>query len=494
LVAGLSRGGPIPPCEIRIPHSNTEPKAMADYRIEKDSLGELRVPADAYYGIHTVRALENYPISGVRAPSTFVLACAYVKKAAALANRDVGNLAPRIAEAVAAAADRVLAGEFADQFVVDVYNSGAGTSFHMNVNEVLANVAIEILGGQRGDYSVVHPNDHVNYGQSTNDVIPTATRVAALLMLSELLPALDRLAGAFQAKAREFDAVLKAGRTHLQDAAPVRLGQEFGAYADAMDKAYQSIEVAALSCKEVGLGGSATGTGLNTHPDYAAKAIGYLAELTGLKLLAAEDRFEAMQSQGPVVELSGALRLLAIELIRIANDLRLLSSGPTTGLAEIKLPAVQAGSSIMPGKVNPSIPEMVNMVGFAVVGNDLTIAMAAQAGQLELNVMMPLIAYKLLDSLLILTNAVNVFASRCVQGIEADEERCRQYAEHTMGLAAALNPYIGYLAAAEAAKEALTTGRPLRDVVLEKGLLTAEELDRILDPAAMTEPRPRLEK
>jgi fumarate hydratase class II/aspartate ammonia-lyase len=464
---------------------------MSDYRIESDSLGELRVPADAYWGAQTQRAIENYPISGVRPPKHFVLAMAYVKKAAALANRDVGNLAPKVAEAVAAAADRVIAGQFADQFVVDVFNSGAGTSFHMNVNEVLANIAIESLGGERGDTSILHPNDHVNYGQSTNDVIPTATRVAALMMARDLLAAMDRLAAAFRAKAEEFDGVLKSGRTHLQDAVPVRLGQEMGAWATAVTKARDGIEAAARGCHELGLGGSATGTGLNTHPDYAAKAVAHLAELTDLPLTPAPDRFEAMQSQAPAVALSGALRVYAVELIRIANDLRLLTSGPSTGLAEVVLPAVQPGSSIMPGKINPSIPEMVNMVGFAVLGDDATVAAAAQAGQLELNVMMPVIAYKLLDALLILTNATDVLAERCVKGIEADADRCRHYAERTMGLATALNPYIGYAAAAEVAKESLASGRPIRDVVLEKGLLDADQLDRILDPAAMTEPRMR---
>ncbi len=465
---------------------------MAAYRVEKDSLGEVRVPADAYYGAQTQRAVENYPISGVRHPRHFVLACAYVKKAAALANRDLGSLEPRIAEAIAAAADRVLAGEFADQFVVDVFNSGAGTSFHMNVNEVLANIAIESLGGKRGDYNLVHPNDHVNCGQSTNDVIPTATRLGALLMLRDLMPALDGLVAAFRNRAEAFDGVIKAGRTHLQDAVPVRLGQEFGAYAVAVAKAARAIEAAGAACAELGIGGSATGTGLNTHPDYAAKTVAYLCQLTGLELRPAPDRFEAMQSQGPAVQLSAALRGLAIELIRIANDLRLLASGPTTGLAEIILPPAQPGSSIMPGKVNPSIPEMLNMVCFAVLGNDLTIAAAAQAGQLELNVMMPVIAYKLLDSLLVLTNAVRVFTERCVRAIEADTERCRAYAERTLGLATALNPHIGYLAAAEVVKESFATGKPLRDIVLAKGLLSAEQLDRILDPRAMTEPGKRM--
>jgi len=461
---------------------------MADYRIEKDSVGEVRVPATAYYGAQTQRAIENYPISGVRAPQALVTACGYIKKAAAMANLEVGRVEHWIAEAIIEAADLVIAGHYAEQFVVDVFNSGAGTSFHMNVNEVIANIAIEISGGHRGEYAMIHPNDHVNYGQSTNDVIPTATRVAALLMLRDLVPALDGLAAELRRKAEAFDGVLKAGRTHLQDAVPVRLGQEFGAYAAAVGKCARRIEAAGRACGELGLGGSAVGTGLNTHPDYATKAVGFLADLTGLDLRPAPDLFEAMQSQAPVVELSGALRGLAIELIRIANDLRLLSSGPTTGLAEIRLPAVQPGSSIMPGKINPSIPEMVDMVGFAVLGNDLTIAAAAQAGQLELNVMMPVIAYKLLDSLQILASATKVFSERCIEGIEANADRCRAYAERTMGLATALNPVIGYQAAAEVAKESLATGRPLRDIVIEKGLLPADELDRILDPRAMTQP------
>ncbi|MFP4056965.1 MAG: aspartate ammonia-lyase [Candidatus Brocadiia bacterium] len=462
---------------------------MAEYRKERDSLGEVEVPASAYYGAQTQRALANFPISGLRPPRLLVLATAFVKKAAALANREVGSLEPRIAEAVAAAADHVILGELDDQFVVDVYNSGAGTSFHMNVNEVLANLAIEHLGGQRGDYRVVHPNDHVNFGQSTNDVVPAATRVAALLMLRDLMPALEGLANALRRKAEAFDAVLKAGRTHLQDAVPVRLGQEFAAYAAAVERASRAIERGAEGCRELGLGGSATGTGLNTHPRYADTAVAYIAELTGLPLVPAPDLFEAMQSQAPVVELSGALRVLAVELIRIANDLRLLASGPTTGLAEIRLPAVQPGSSIMPGKVNPSIPEMVSMVGFGVLGNDHTIALAAQAGQLELNVMLPVIAYKLLDSLQILTAAASALASRCVEGIEADAERCRRYADHSLGLATALNPYIGYAAAAEVAKEALRRGRSIREIVLERKLLPPEKLDRILDPHAMTQPR-----
>jgi len=467
---------------------------MADYRMEKDSLGDVRVPASAYYGAQTQRAIENYPISGLRAPRALVLACVYIKKAAALANRDVGDLDPVLAASIAAAADMVLAGQHLDQFVVDVFNSGAGTSFHMNVNEVLANIAIEILGGPRGDYKRVHPNDHVNCGQSTNDVIPAAIRLAALLLLRELGAALERLISAFRHKAEAFDDILKAGRTHLQDAVPVRLGQEFGAYATALAKAAKAIQAAGHECAELGLGGSATGTGLNTHPDYAVKAVAHLATLTGLPLRLAPDRFEAMQSEGPVVELSSALRRLALELIRIANDLRLLSSGPTTGLAEILLPSAQPGSSIMPGKVNPSIPEMMNMVCFAVVGNDLTIAMASQAGQLELNVMLPVIGYKLLDSMRILTNALKIFTERCVAGIEADAARCRHYAERTLGLATALNPYIGYAAAAQVAKESLATGRSIRDLVLEKGLLKPDELDRILDPRAMTEPRPRVRK
>ncbi len=464
---------------------------ISAFRVEKDSLGEVKVPAGAYYGAQTARAVENFPISGLRHPPAFVLAMAYIKKAAARANVALGLIDRKIGEAVVAAADRVLAGDLRDQFVVDVYQAGAGTSFHMNVNEVLANAANEVLGGRKGEYKPVHPNDHVNYGQSTNDVFPTAMRIAALLMTRELAPVVGELRKSLARKAREFDRIIKSGRTHVQDAAPVRLGQEFGGYARAVEKSLEGVVSGARSLTELGIGGSAVGTGLNTHPRYAKTVVANLSRLTGLELRPAKDRFEAMQSNACFVRLSGALRELALELIRIANDLRLLSSGPSTGLAEINLPGVQPGSSIMPGKVNPVMAEMLNMVCFAVVGNDLAIALANQAGQLELNVMMPVINYKLLDSIEILMNAVRMFTVKCVDDITADAERCKAYAMRSLSIVTALNPYIGYMKAAEIAKESLRTGRAIRDVVLEKGLLSEEQLDKALDLMAMTEPKAR---
>ncbi len=469
---------------------------MATVRIEKDSLGEVEVPVDACYGAQTARALSNFPISGIKSHHIFVLATVYIKKAAAEVNTANGRLPQAIGSAIIKAADRVINSVGAiresplqDQFVVDVFQAGAGTSHHMNVNEVLANIAIESLGGKKGDYSIVHPNDHVNYGQSTNDVYPTAMRIAALLLLKELFPILDELVDALQKKAEEFDEIIKSGRTHLQDAVPIRLGQEFSGYAEAISKSTEKIEKACDSLKELGIGGSAVGTGLNTYPEYADKMVKALRGITGLDLRKAVNRFEAMQSNACFTEVSGALRNLAVELIRISNDLRLLSSGPRTGLAEINLPPLQPGSSIMPGKVNPVMAEMLAMVCFAVIGNDLTITMAAQAGQLELNVMMPVIQYKLLESIEILTNALKVFTNRGVSGITANNERCNYYAMNTMGLATALNPYIGYAKASEVAKESLRTGKSIKDIVLEKGLLTESKLNELLSPASMTEPR-----
>lgn len=457
-------------------------------RIEKDALGEKAVPASAYYGIATARALENFPISGLMHHPTFIDAFVMVKSAAALANRDLGLLDERVAGAIVQAGAEVLRGELRDQFVVDVYQMGAGTSIHMNVNEVLANRAIEILGGQKGDYTLVNPNDHVNMGQSTNDTFPTAMRLGARLLMADLLAALDELTDALAAKGREFDGIIKSARTHLQDAVPIRLGQEFTAYAEAMRKCRTRLEEACISLEELGIGGSAAGTGLNTHPEYRERVIAYLREWTDLDLQPAPDLREAMQSNQPIAHASGALKILALELTRIANDLRLLCSGPMTGLAEIVLPPVQPGSSIMPGKVNPSMAEMLNMVAFQVIGNDLAVSMAVQAGQLELNVMMPLMNHNLLQSIEILTNAISAFTERCVTGIVADEQRCRYYVERTMGLATALNTYIGYANAAAVAKEALQTGRSIVEIVREKNLLPADRLEEILDPRNMTEP------
>ncbi len=458
------------------------------YRIEKDSLGEVNVPMGAYYGVQTVRALENFPISGIRPHPVFTRSMVYVKRAAAKVNSELGCLDDEKSNAIIKAADRIIAGEFQDQFVVDVYQAGAGTSYNMNVNEVIANIAIESLGGERGDYSVIHPNDHVNFGQSTNDVFPTTMRIAALSLLKELFPVVNELANALNEKAEEFDSVIKSGRTHLQDAAPIKFSQEFSGYASAVSKALEKTRRASDALKELGIGGTAVGTGLNTHPDYAQKIISELEKITGLDVRAASNCFEAMQSNAPVTEVSGAVKVLATELIRIANDLRLLSSGPKTGLAEITLPAVQPGSSIMPGKVNPVMAEMLNMVCFSIIGNDLTITMASQAGQFELNVMMPVMQYKLLDSVSILINALKVFTDKCVKGIMVNEERCYQYATSSMAIVTALNPYIGYSKAAEAAKESLSTGKSIKEIILEKKLMSEEKLDELLSPISMTKP------
>ena len=457
-------------------------------RMEKDSLGEKPVPAEAYYGLQTVRAQENFPISGLRAHPRFIEAYALVKKAAARVHGELGLIPPEIADAIVRAAEEVRAGHLREQFVVDVFQMGAGTSFHMNVNEVLANRAIELLGGTKGDYHRVDPHDHVNFGQSTNDTFPTAMRIATRLLLDDLLPVLDDLETALARKAQAFDGILKAARTHLQDAVPLRLGQEFAAYAATVAKTRQRLDESAVSLEELGLGGSAAGTGLNTHPEFRFRAVARLQEWTGIPWRPAPDLREAMQSHLPVAHVAAALRLLALELTRIANDLRLLSSGPLTGFAEIILPAMQPGSSIMPGKVNPTLAEMLNMVCYQVIGHDLAVALAVQAGQLELNVMMPGMIFNLLFSLEILKNALRVFIDRGVVGITADAEICRLYAERSPALATALNPRLGYAAAAEVVQQAFAEKRRIREVVLEKGLLSENELDRLLDPFKMTEP------
>ena len=457
-------------------------------RKERDTMGEVEVPDQAYYGVQTARAVANFPISGTRPYPVFIKATAMIKWAAAQANMACGKLDKRIGKAVVKAAEEVIAGKWDDQFVVDVFQAGAGTSHNMNTNEVIANLAILSLGGKRGEYKIAHPNDHVNMSQSTNDVFPTAMRVAALLLLAPLGAALSRLEKAFAGKAREFDRIVKSGRTHLQDAVPIRLGQEFSAYARAIRGAAKRIRDAQESLRELGIGGSAVGTGINTHPRYQEKVVRFLSRVSGLSLIPGKNLFERMQSMADFVEVSGGLRELAVELIRIANDLRLLSSGPRTGFAEITLPPVQPGSSIMPGKVNPVMAEVTNMVCYHVMGNDLTISLAAQAGQMELNVMMPVINYNLLQSLEILARTVTLFADRCVAGISANRERCQDLADRSIGLATILNPSIGYEAAASVAKEAMNTGKSLREVVIERGILSREEVDRVLDPSTMTEP------
>ncbi len=458
-------------------------------RTETDWLGRKAVPAAAYYGIETQRAVENFPISGLRSAAVLVEACVRIKKAAARTNARLGLLARRKAAAIAAACDEIAAGGLAGEFVVDVFQMGAGTSFHMNVNEVVANRAEELLGGRKGRYRLVHPHDDVNMSQSTNDVYPTAVRVAALSLLRDRLgPALRGFERSLGRKARTFDRVLKSGRTHLQDAVPIRLGQEFAAYRTAVSKARASVEAAARSLREVGLGGSAVGTGLNTDPRFARLAARELAVETGLPLVPAADPIEAMQSLRPFAALSSSLRDLALELNRVGNDLRLLASGPRTGLGEIALPPVAPGSSIMPGKANPSMLEMLNQVSFQVMGCDLAVSAAVQAGQLELNVMMPVVAFDLLFMMEILGNAVRETAARAIDGITVDIARCRAYAEASPGLATALSPLIGYRAAAEVARESVRTGRTVVEIVRERGLLDPDALGRVLDPWAMTRP------
>ncbi len=461
---------------------------MAQVRSERDSMGERQLPESVYYGIQTARALENFPISGLKPLPEYVDACLLIKKAAAQVNGDLGCIPVEVAKAIVQAADEILQGSLRDQFLVDVYQAGAGTSHHMNVNEVLANRALEILGEPKGRYERVSPNDHVNYGQSTNDVIPTAIRLAALLRVRrDLLGTLDDLVAALEQKAKDFHGILKAGRTHLQDAVPVRLGDSFGAYAAIFAQHRQWIEEASQALYSLGLGGSAAGTGLNTHPQYRQKVVQWLAEYTQLPLTPAPHLMAAMQSMAPFVHLSGSLRNLAQDGIKLANDLRLMDSGPKTGLKEIQLPPVQPGSSIMPGKYNPVIAEMLNMVCFQVIGLDTAITLAAQAGQFELNVMMPLIAYDLLHSLQILNSSLRVFAERCIQGITPKPERCRSYAEGTLALVTALNPYIGYLQAAEVAKASLETGQSIRQIVLERNLMTPEQVAKVLDLEAMSQ-------
>lgn len=458
-------------------------------RQEKDALGIKDVPEQAYFGIQTMRAVENFPISGIREHPEFIKAFAYIKIAAAKANCGIGLLDTMIADAIIKASNEIANGNFNDQFVVDVFQAGAGTSFHMNINEVIANRSCEILGGKKGDYHLVHPNDHVNMGQSTNDVFPTAMRLSAIVLTNRLLIALSDLVSAFREKGNEFKWIIKSGRTHLQDATPIQLGQEFNAYAVALSKACRQIKQAKTSLEELGIGGSAVGTGLNTHPDYRNKVIQYLRELTGIKgLKLTEDMCEAMQSNLCIAQISSSLKLLSLELTRIANDLRLLSSGPTTGLSEINLPPVQPGSSMMPGKVNPVMAEVLNMVAFQVIGNDQTISLAVSAGQLELNVMMPVMIYNLLQSLEILTNVLIIFNQKCVQGITPNPQRCKEYVERSLALATALNPYIGYQATAELIKESLKTNIPIIDLLRQKNLLSQEQIYQILDPVKMTKP------
>jgi aspartate ammonia-lyase len=466
---------------------NMSEQIGSDYRLERDSMGEMKLPNHVYYGIQTLRAVENFPISGIKPLPTYVDACVLIKKATAIANGELGCIPQDISNAIVAAADEILKGKFRDQFVVDVYQAGAGTSHHMNVNEVLANRALEILGEEKGNYERVSPNDHVNYGQSTNDVIPTAIRIGALLALEHTLyPALSDAIAALDNKADEFQDVVKSGRTHLQDAVPVRLGEVFRAWAQILCDHMQRLERAAEDLWQLGLGGSAAGTGLNTHPQYRERVAQILSGLIEQPLQVAPHLMAAMQSMAPFVNVSGAVRNLAQDCVKISHDLRLMDSGPKTGLKEIQLPPVQPGSSIMPGKYNPVMAEMTSMVCFQVMGYDNAIALAAQAGQLELNVMMPLIAYNLIHSIEILGNTIAALTNRCIEGIAANRDRCYDYAEGSLALVTALNPHIGYLNAAAVAKESLETGKSLRQIVLERELMDEAALAKVLDLEKMS--------
>jgi aspartate ammonia-lyase len=456
-------------------------------RTERDPLGEKAVPADALYGIQTLRAAENFPISGLRPLPVFVDAVVWIKRAAALTHKETGRLDRRLADAIVQASDEVLGGKHRDQFIVDVYQAGAGTSHNMNCNEVLANRANELLGAPRGAYAPVHPNDHVNMAQSTNDVIPTAMRLATLASLPAVLDAMNRLSDALLAKGDAFDAIIKSGRTHLQDATPIRLGQEFRAYGRTVERHRDKLVQAADWLRDLGIGGTAVGTGLNAEDRYPALMLQHLRTTTGLELREGSDRVQLMQSMGDIATFSGALRAYVLDLQKIANDIRLLASGPRTGLAEILLPAVQPGSSIMPGKVNPSIAEMVNQVCYQALGLDTTVAMAAEAGQLELNVMMPVMTHNVVFAMIIVGNASRVLAERCVEGIEADEAQCTYWLERSPALVTALAPKIGYAEAAKLAKEAVAKGLTVKELVVRKQLLQGRELEETLDLRAMTE-------
>ena len=463
-------------------------------RYEHDLLGDRAVPADAYYGVHTVRAVENFPITGtpISVYPELIQALASVKEAAALANRDLGLLDPAKADAIIRACEEIRAGALLDQFVVDVIQGGAGTSTNMNANEVIANRALELFGLARGDYEQIHPIEHVNLSQSTNDVYPTAVKIALQSMITNLVAAMAILRYSFEVKSAEFADVLKMGRTQLQDAVPMTLGQEFGAFAIMIGEDEERLREASQLIREINLGATAIGTGITTHPDYAALACGHLVEITGIPVVTASNLVEATQDAGAFVQLSGVLKRVAVKLSKICNDLRLLSSGPRAGFGEINLPAMQAGSSIMPGKVNPVIPEVVNQIAFEVLGHDVTVSFAAEAGQMQLNAFEPIIAHSLFASLHHLRAGCLTLSERCVDGITANRDRLRQMVEHSIGLITALNPYIGYTNATEIAQEALATGGSVAAIVLARGLLTQEQLADILRPDMLTQPRARV--
>lgn len=459
-----------------------------DYRIEADSIGTKDVPEDVYYGVQSLRAAENFHITGLNMHPEIINSLAYIKKACAITNCEVGLLDKKIANAIVQACDEIIAGKFHDDFIVDPIQGGAGTSLNMNANEVIANRAIEILGGEKGDYDIVHPNDHVNYGQSTNDVIPTAGKITSLRLLKNLKSELRRLHDTLVKKAEEFDHVIKMGRTQMQDAVPIRLGQEFRAYSVAIMRDIHRMDIAMSEMHTVNMGGTAVGTGINADETYLKRIVPNLSEVADMELVQAFDLIDSTQNLDSFVAVSGAVKACAVTLSKIANDLRLMSSGPRAGFGEINLPARQNGSSIMPGKVNPVIPEVVNQVAFNIIGNDVTITMAAEGGQLELNAFEPIIFYCMFQSIDTLAYAVQTFIDNCVSGITANEERCRSLVENSVGIVTAICPHVGYKKSAEIAKKALATGQPVRNLILQENLMTADELDSILDPVHMTEP------
>lgn len=459
-----------------------------EYRLEHDAIGEKEVPAEAYYGIQTLRAHENFYITGLKMHPEMINSVAQIKKAAAITNFEVGELDKRIANAIVEACDEIISGKWHDQFIVDPIQGGAGTSLNMNANEVIANRAIEILGGEKGDYGIVNPNDHVNFGQSTNDVFPSCGKMAVLKLMDKAQEQLHRLEAALMEKSREFDSVIKMGRTQLQDAVPIRLGQEFHAYASAIRRDIRRFDNAKDEIKSLNLGGTAIGTGLNADVQYFKRVVKNMSTLTGQDLVQSYDMIDATQNLDSYASVSGIVKNCAINLSKMSNDLRLMSSGPRTGFGEINLPARQNGSSIMPGKINPVIPEVVNQVAFNIIGNDMTITMAAEAGQLELNAFEPIIFYNLFQSIETLTFAVKTLIDNCIVGITANEEHCRRMVESSIGIITAICPYAGYERASNIAKEALRTGRSVRDLILERGLMDREHLQTILDPYTMTEP------
>jgi aspartate ammonia-lyase len=459
-----------------------------NFRIEKDFLGEKQVPIDALYGVQTMRAVENFPITGYRIDQSLIKAMAMVKKAAAFANAEIGQLDQKIAKVIMAAADEVIEGELHDQFIVDPIQGGAGTSINMNTNEVIANRALEMIGEQKGNYKVISPNSHVNMAQSTNDSFPTAIHLSTLMTLENLIKVMEELHLEFMKKANEFDGVIKMGRTHLQDAVPILLSQEFEAYARVLRRDIKRIKATRENLYAVNMGATAVGTGLNADPEYIEICVKHLAEISGLPITGTEDLVDGTQNTDAYIEVSAALKVCMLNMSKVANDLRMMTSGPRCGLGEINLPPRQPGSSIMPGKVNPVMAEVLNQSAFQVVGNDLTISMASEAGQFELNVMEPVIAFNLLQSIKIMTNVFTVFRTHCLSGITPNKERMEDYVNNSVGIITAINPHVGYETAASIAKEAIMSKRPVREIVLERGALTAEELDIILHPFEMTKP------